>query len=234
VKEERSYEPLSILEKYLKDIKNLEGANWFLEKVRELKRSYMIYLGKPLYFNHCIQTYNNIKEKQYQNITSPRELFEKVKEILNEDIKNWFSGEGNHFVELFNDETTLQKLIKTQIENCLLRKGFIVNEILLVREPQLLDDKRVDFLVYYGFIGPIIIETKLSKSSDLKGKLETKKSFLSLKHYMINYKAKSGILLVLNSRHWQRRKYSWSSHLNKIEKSYGHITNVEVIGISDL
>lgn len=46
-------------------------------------------------------------------------------------------------------ETDIQKNIKIQLENSFLRRGFRTNEITLIRELQLLDDKRTDFLIFY-------------------------------------------------------------------------------------
>lgn len=46
-------------------------------------------------------------------------------------------------------ETDIQKNIKIQLENSVLRRGFRTNEITLIRALQLLDDKRTDFLIFY-------------------------------------------------------------------------------------
>lgn len=69
----------------------------------------------------------------------------------------------------------------------------------LYREPQLLDNKRVDILLHYGFSGPIVIEIKLSSNSDLKGhKVGASESYKSMQRYMDGYGAPHGIFLVVD------------------------------------
>ena len=84
-------------------------------------------------------------------------------------------------------EQLIQKTIKTKIENSLLRKGFSVQ---MLRESQLLDDRRPDFLIYYGFLGPIVVEVKLSSHDDLHPNKSFDKttSYKRLHQYMKGYK----------------------------------------------
>ncbi len=229
LKEEKSYKPLKDIEDYLKKHSSEKGANWFSGRIRELRRSYMNFIGKPRNVSECIQVYNNFKAGQYLDITSPRDLLETAKDIINSELKTWVIGEGRKIMK--TSETEVQKYIKMQLENGFLRRGFRPQEVIVIREPQLQDDKRTDFLIFYGYIGPIIIEVKLSRSSDLTGRLETKKSFKSLKHYMDNYKAYFGIFLVINNQS-AKKASNWTTHLRKLEKTYERIENVEVLGIS--
>jgi hypothetical protein len=37
----------------------------------------------------------------------------------------------------------------------------------IIREHQLLDGKKIDFLISYGFIGPVMIETKRLDNSEI-------------------------------------------------------------------
>ena len=229
LKEKKSYKPLKDLEDYLQKHSHESGANWFSGRIRELRRSYMNFIGKPSNVSKCIQIYNNFKAGQYLEITSPADLLEKAKDIINKELKAWVIGEGQKIIKA--EETDIQKYIKIQLENGFLRKGFRPQEVTVIREPQLQDDKRTDFIIFYGFIGPIIIEVKLSRSSDLKGQLENKKSFKSMKHYMDNYKAYFGIFLVIDNQ-FEGKRNNWTTQLKLIKTAYERIDNVEVLGIS--
>jgi len=168
---------------------------------------------------------------QYQEIATPRDLFEKVKEVVNKELKTWILGEGRKVMK--QKEPEIQKQIKTQLENAFLRRNFRPNELVFIREPQLYDDKRTDFLIFYGFIGPVIIEIKLSKSKDLIGNLKTKKSYKNLIHYMNNYKAHFGLFLVIDNKEKAKAKSTWEADFEKIKSDYEQIENVEVLGISN-
>jgi len=129
-------------------------------------------------------------------------------------------------------ENFIQKTIKTQIENAFLKRGFEAVDI--IREPQLLDDKRVDFHISYGFIGPILIEVKLSTSKDLVGSqktLEGKPSYKSLGQYMKGYKAHFGIFLVFDNKKRTKRSEKWETRFEKIRNAYQLIDNVTVLGL---
>lgn len=228
LKETKSYKPLKELELYLKKHANEDGVNWFSGKIKELRRSYMNYIGKPQNIAECISLYNNLKARTYLKIADSHDLLEKIKDIINNELKTWTTGEGSKLMKL--DETRVQKNIKLQLDNILLRKGFRPNEVIIIREPQLLDDKRTDFLIFYGFVGPIIIEVKLSKSSELIGKLKTKKSYKSIVHYMQNYQAHYGIFLVVGRRP-KTTPQKWNRLIKKVIDVYQQISNVEVLNI---
>ena len=112
-----------------------------------------------------------------------------------------------------------------------MRRGFEVN---ITREPQLLDDKRTDFLVSYGFIGPILLEVKLSTNRDLVGsqkKLENKPSYKSLSQYMKGYSVPFGIFLVFDNEKRTKRSDKWETHFKKIRNAYQKIDNVTVLDL---
>ncbi|VAY88195.1 hypothetical protein CARN8_2840006 [mine drainage metagenome] len=112
----------------------------------------------------------------------------------------------------------IQKTLKTQVENILLRRGFQVD---LIREPQLYDGKRVDILLRYGFAGPIVVEVKLTSNSDLKvKKLDKSKSYDSMKRYMDGYGAPYGIFLVIDNDD--------AKNLTEIKQVFQQIPNVSV------
>jgi len=240
LKEGRSYQSLRDLEKFVEGHSSDANINWFNYHLKELKRSYIMFLGKPSDVNACIQKYNKLKTQQYMEIATPRELYEKVKDVIDTDLRRWVESElsinfivgGKVFDNKRQDyENLIQKTIKTQIENAFLRRGF---EISIIREPQLLNDKRVDFLIFYGFIGPILIEFKLSTSKDLTGsqeKLKNKPSYKNLNQYMKGYKAHFGILLVFDNKRRNRGTDAWKTHISEIRNAYEKIDNVSVLGL---
>ncbi len=79
-------------------------------------------------------------------------------------------------------EKLIQRTPKAQIEKILLGRGFQVD---VYRKPQLLDEKRIDFLLRYAFAGPIGIEVKLTSITDMRAKdIQRSKSFESMRIYM--------------------------------------------------
>lgn len=240
LKEEKSYRPLRDLEKFVGEHSSDEGINWFKYRLKELKRSYIIFIGKPTSIRECIQKYNKLKMQQYMEITTPHDLNEKVKDIIDTDLRRWVESDGAYsFIvgdKVFDTkkqdyEDLIQKTIKAQIEKAFLKRGVEVN---ITREPQLLDDKRTDFLISYGFIGPILLEVKLSTNTDLAGSpqvLEGKPSYKSLSQYMKGYNAHFGIFLVFDNKKRNKRSEKWETHFEKIRNAYQKIDNVTVLAL---
>ncbi|MBD3341460.1 MAG: hypothetical protein GF353_20315 [Candidatus Lokiarchaeota archaeon] len=242
-KEERTYKPLQNLESVIQKHYTEPAINWFRYKLQELRRSYLNYIGNQKSINECIKTYNNLKSQQYLDISNAHDLKKLVKKILETEISKWLEGEGAiHLIaedKIYEKsqqryEELIQKMIKSQIENALLKRGFKDYDIF--REPQLLSDKRTDFVVVsYGFIGSILIEVKLSKNTDLsigaKTKLENRKSFRNMETYMKGYKDCLGIFLVIDNKNRTGRSKKWETHFAKIKAAYEKIENVEVVGI---
>jgi hypothetical protein len=234
-----SYGPLRKLELFTLANSSLVGMNWFLYRLNDLKRSYLSFLGKPKTINDCINRHNVIKSQQYFPITGFSELFVMIKEVIDDDIKRWVEEEGAYSFIVGKKiresarqeyEQLIQKTIKTQIENAFIKKGFIAN---VIREPQLLDEKRTDFLIYYGFVGPILLEVKLSTSSDLgpRKKLESQSSYKNLVRYMYGYRAHYGIFLVFDNKKRSPKSESWDVQIARIRDSYQKISGVTVLGI---
>lgn len=242
LKEGRSYQPLRDLEKFVTLHSLDENINWFKYHLKKLKRSYITFLGKPKDINECIKKYNKLKTQQYLEIATTRELYEKVKDVIDIDLRRWVEGEmsynfivgGKVYDTKRQDyESLIQKTIKTQIENAFLKRGF--ETVNIIREPQLLNDKRTDFLIFYGFIGPILIEVKLSKSEDIAGSqkaIESKRSYKNLCQYMKGFETYFGIFLVFDNKQRSCRTEKWEAHLAKIKNVYEKINNVTVLGLS--
>lgn len=240
LKEKRSYKSLRNLEKFVKEHSSDENINWFKYRLKELKRSYIMFIGKPSSVNECIQKYNKLKTQQYMDIVTAYDLYEKVKDVIDTDLRRWVESEGAYSFIVEDKvshgkkqgEKLIQKTITTQIENAFLKKGLEVN---ITREPQLLDDKRTDFLIFYGFIGPILLEVKLSTNRDLVGSqktLQSKPSYKSLSQYMNGYNAHFGVFLVFDNKKRTQKSDKWETHFGKISEAYQKIDNVTVLGLS--
>jgi hypothetical protein len=229
--------------KYLKDINNLkkledfnnkylneDGYGITLERIGRLKKKYLDYIGKPDNINTCINRHNKIKNEQYILINNNWQLFELLKKIIENDLNDWIKVEGRKMIDDSINETGLQKLLKLQFENLLLRKGFRTNDFYVYREPQNLDDSRTDFLIGYGFVSPVLIELKLSSSTDFTGRdLSKKESFYNMKKYVSIQNTENSIFLVYNNKFKDNKL--WINHLRKIDYTYKQIEGVTVIGI---
>ena len=227
LKELKSYRHLKELEKYVQGDSAKEGMNWFTMRLQQLRREYMNYIGKPKEITECIKMYNKFKENQYLDIATPRVLAELVEEIIDKDIRTWVESEGAYkFIQEAKgkQEDLIQKTIKTQFENSLLRRGFRKNEINIRREEQLLDDKRTDFLISYGFIGPVLIEIKRVDRDEITNDSLRVEYRQKLLQYMKGSKADLGIFLILQINN----KYSLKGYLPKVEDVYKNCNNIEV------
>lgn len=230
LKEYKSYGPLKKLEECLSKNGNKKGVNWVGYRFIQLKKTYLEFIGKPSSINDCIKKYNKLKTEQYLELTNPLRLKEEIIDVIDSEIKGWVSGEGKKLI-INKDENVVQKILKMKFENSFLLRGFRKNEVLLIREPQLSDDKRVDFMISYGFVGPIVLELKLSSNQDLAAqKLTEKESYKNMVHYMKNYKAHFGIFLIINNQDWGQDK--WEEKIRKIESAYQKIEHVEVKCVS--
>lgn len=220
----RSYEAIKQLENFLQNNIHSDYSNWFKGELKQLKRSYLVYIGRPSNINSAIKSFNETKSRQYLSIGTPEELFDNVKKIINEDLKNWIENEGGSKIIRNKKEPEIQPNIQLALENKFLKRGL---DFQIYREPQKLDSKRVDFLINYGFIGQILLELKLSSHPDLKGNnLENKGSFKSLQRYMKGFSVDYGILLVINNARVDNNK------LNKIKNSYSKIKGLDTIGLN--
>jgi len=237
LKELRSYKILEDLELIIKKHAKQNGMNWFSYRFQQLKLEYIIYLGKPKNIADCIKKYNFFKEKVYLDISTSKDLLDLVKKIINEDLKRWVEDEGAYkFIEKyrpekgqkFEREDLIQKTIKTQFENGLLKAGLRKEEIHIQRESQLLDNKRTDFLISYGFIGPILIETKLTNNKEITNEKEREKYKKKLIQYIKGTHSHYGIFLVFQTKN----DNSLNKYLPSLEELYRTEKYIKVIGLN--
>lgn len=227
LKHEQSYVPLRMLERKVAEIQDQEGANWLAAQMVRVRRSYLAYLGRPRNISEAIKKYNLVRAYDNKKIANAEDLFRQVQDALEKELRRWIEGEGAY--ELIRGERVyearkqqyedlIQKTLKAQIENILLRRGFQVD---LIREPQLYDNKRVDILITYGFAGPLVIEVKLTSNTDLKAaNLTESRSYKSMERYMSGYGAPHGIFLVIDNND--------ATNLSNIKNVFEKIPNVSV------
>lgn len=223
-----SYQPLKLLEDKLLSYSGKKGVNWFAARMPKLRRSYLNQIAKPKTVLEAIKKYNHAKNRDRLQVVDLDSLFQLVQEIIDTDLRRWIEGEGAYELilgeKVFSSkhqeyERLIQQTIKPQIENIFLKRGFQKMDI--EREVQLLDGKKVDFLIRYGFIGPIVIELKLSSNKDLKARdLEGSESYRSMCRYMDGYGASNGVFLVI--------KNTKTSKSSAIKEAYEKIPGVHV------
>lgn len=227
LKEFRSYEPLRMVEATILNLADREGANWLSHKMTSLRRSYLAHIGRPRSIGEAVEKYNKAKQYTLGAIRDSSDLFHQLKDAIEVDLRRWIEGEGAYSVLMLESRTPkrkhlhedlIQRTLKTQIESILLKRGFQVD---VVREPQLLDHKRVDFLVRYGFAGPVVVEIKLTSNTDLRVRnLTGTRSYHSMRRYIEGYGAPHGIFLVVNN--------TKARNLEAISHAYEKIENVHV------
>lgn len=209
LKEYKDYRPLQQLEEKISSVGSKKtGANWLGGRMVQLRRSYLEAIGKPPRISEAIRRYNIAHEYDDKQISNSSDLFRHLHDAIDIDLRNWIEGEGAYELILTGKiydskkqeyEKLIQKTLKAQIENIMLKRGFQVD---LLREPDLLDDKRVDLLIRYGFVGPVVVEIKLTSNSDIKVRdVAASKSYKSMEHYMRGYGSSHGIfLIIVNSK----------------------------------
>ncbi len=223
------------LENHVSEYGDPQTTASFISHLNSIKRQYLDALGKEKPFSQSIRILNELNDNQNLMISSDKQLQELVIEVLENDLTLWVNGEGRKLLE--QDEVPAQRNMSIILENFLLRRGFKNEEIRkngirLLRETQAEDDTRTDFLVYYGFFGPIVVELKQSSHGDLVGKDLTKKeSYESLVKYMRQFSAKHGIFFVYERK--ERTEEAWQIHLKKIKESYNKIPGIIVVGINN-
>jgi len=180
----KSLEPLHNLEKTISQTFPFSGYPYLELRLQRVKQTYLKDFRKPESFVSCVQTYNKLKEKSYLSISSIKDFEMLIKEILERDIKAWIEEEGAYKLidKLKQQEDIIQKTLKSEFEKGLLKRGIRFTDI--IREPQLLDNRKPDYIVSYGFIGKILVELKLTKNIQVRGKKEREKYKSALLKYM--------------------------------------------------
>ena len=227
LKELGSYRPLQVLEQKVAAIKQGEGGNWLAARMVPLRREYLSYLGKPRSISVAIQSYNAARRYARKEIINSQDLSYHLQEAIEEDLTRWIEAEGAYDLllkgrlykaKIQQREKFVQKTLKNQLEYILMKRGFQVD---VYREPQLLDEKRPDLLVRYGFAGPVILEVKLTSNKDMHTmKPEQTTSYANMRQYLQGYGASHGIFLVIDIEP--------TKSLHKVTEAFSKIPNVWV------
>jgi hypothetical protein len=222
---EGSYQPLEVLENFVSENGNTEGANWFIARLKELRKAYLLHIGKPVSFADSIGIYNGVKQRSYLSIATNEDLYQKVKQIVTTHIQDYLQSEGESLVK--KDESDIQKQLQTEIQNYFLKKKLEAN---VLRESQAKDNTRCDYLILYGWLGPILIELKLASHDDLKGNnMRSKKSYKRLKQYLVNYSAYKSLLVVIDNVRRTSKTKSSAKHHEEVKLAYSDMKNTEVV-----
>jgi hypothetical protein len=155
----------------------------------------------------AVQYYNSLVAKRYVKVRDERELLELITSAIDIDLRNMIENEGYyHFIQRlagnvdygtsqFVNEDVLQRTLKLMLENSLYGRG--LREVDVYREPELADAKRYDYLIKYGFVGPVVVEIKRLNNEEIKN--DTKRADYKAKviQYINSVPARAGIYLVV-------------------------------------
>ena len=180
LKEYRDYAPLKMLEEKIETFTMKDGVNWLASNMVRLRRSYITYLGKPKNFSEAIRKYNEARAFDEKKIRNSADLFRQLQDVISTELRQWVEYDGAYNIivskkkyakENKEYEKLIQMTIGAVISDACRGRGFKID---LAREQQKLDGKKTDFIVRYGFVGPIVLEVKLGSSSDVKMKAPEK------------------------------------------------------------
>ena len=225
------------IEKFLGANKNKKDLHWFEYALQDLKQVYLS-KAKESHIVNAIKKYNQLENEDYLPVTSSLELRELIKDVIEQDIRRWIEDEGayRHIHELAkkekntNAEEFIQKSIKSQIELALVKRGFRDTDYNIIREEQLLDDKRLDFTVRYGLIGSVMIELKLGHNSEAKATTINGKAYIEkLKKYMAGSNSDYGLFVIFNVKKDESNKFE--EQMIGLYKLYEDIDNISVLGL---
>jgi len=237
--------------KYLKELKGFIAASSYKEEsksfkyhLRNLEIAYIEKIGAPNNIADSIKKYNELKLKRYQPIITSLELFHVIQEVIDEDISGFIQKEGfyrpmEYLAGIptrkakalskksvpFINEDTIQKTIKIQIENGLLKRGFRESDI--HREVQLYNNNRLDLLVSYGFVGPIMLELKLLHNNEIINKTERNKYKEKIKQYLEGSHSQYGLYLIFKVKD----VITYDKYLDYLKEEYQDIENLEIKSI---
>jgi hypothetical protein len=228
----KSITPLNFLRQHYSISSSSE--KWrFGKYFKDLEIEYSQILFKPNNIVDCVKRYNEIKSKSYLKIYNDLELLSTIKTTINEGIHSFIQNEG--FFKSYQkdgilkaNEDFIQKSIKIQLENLLLKKGLRFHEV--IREPQSFSDLRPDFIISYGFIGPIVLEIKFNNNPQIQNKAKRKSYANKLENdYRKGFNAKYGIYLIL-----EKDNCNNATIRHTLSEEYSSLKNWEVIFLNCL
>jgi hypothetical protein len=182
--------------RFIVDDKNLKDTtSSFKEHLRSLEISYADNNEVFKTISEPVKKFNYLRSRKYLSIDDSAALTIVI-DLALEDLRSFVNDKGYYMTarqlsgsvsrgpgktKLFNEDI-LQKTLKVELENSLLRRGLRDTDIL--REVSLFDDKRLDLYIKYGFVGPVIAELKLlhnKEIQDIKERTEYKTKLIQYK-----------------------------------------------------
>jgi len=225
---------INIIEKHIS--KNKITLYNFQYNLVDLKKAYLL-KQKISNIMKSIKKYNELIKNDYLPISSPMELLETIKEVIDKDIRRWIEDEGaykniNKLSKGKNKneaEDFISKNMKSPIESALLKKGFRETDFIFKREEQLQDDKRLDFTISYGFIGSVVLEWKLSHNSEAIATRKDGEEYISkLKSYIKGSGSSFGLFVIFNIKDNAEK---FDKKLVELKKLYQNEDNIIVLGL---
>lgn len=232
-----SFEPIHKMESFMLRNQNELELGSFEYGFDEAKNSYLEAIAKPSNMAEALRKYKEFKDKAYMPITSSSHLLEVIKSVIEKDLKRWVEDEGayKHIgllaqkKENLNAEDFIQKSLKAQIELALLKQGFRATDFRLHREEQLMDDKRIDYTISYGFIGQILLELKLESNPEGKNGKDGKEYVAKLQKYIKGSHSDYGIFLIFNI---DSERETFEKQLHTLRELYQDEANISVMGLN--
>ena len=216
-------------------------TNSFKSYLKTIESEFIEIHSKPTNIDDCVKKYNLLKLKDYIQIDNSYNLRFVIIDIIENELSNFISNQGFYKTidkfnkigeknkkdkidnQLYLEERTIQDFLKIQIESYLLKRGIRNSDI--YKEVELYDRKRIDLLVKYGFIGPIMIETKLLHNDDIRLIKNREKYKRKLKQYINGTNSDYGIYLIFKVKNIKSHN---ESYIRKLINDHSNISNLTV------
>ena len=229
------------------DLKNIINqfspilTNSFKSSLKIIEFEFIKVHSKPNNIEDCIRTYNDLKSKDYMQIDNNYNLRFVIVDIIENELSNFIENQGfyktiekyNNLIEtkvkdkidnqLYLEERTIQDFLKIQLESYLLKRGIRNSDI--YKEVELYDRKRIDLLIKYGFIGPIMIEIKLLHNDEIRINKNREKYKKKLRQYIKGTNSDYGIYLIFKVKN---KKSHNESYFRKLINDHEDINNLTV------
>lgn len=233
-----SFEPIHHMQNFMLRNQNELELGSFEYGFNEAKNSYLEAIAKPSNMAEALRKYKEFKDKEYMPIASSSHLLEVIKSVIEKDLKRWVEDEGAYkHIELqarkekkLDAEEFISKTLMPPIKLALYEHGFRATDFRLHREEQLMDDKRIDYTISYGFIGQILLELKLDFNTEADARKKIGKEYVKkLQQYIQGSHSDYGIFLIFNIR---SSKEDFEKQLQNLHELYIDELNINVMGLN--
>lgn len=109
---------------------------------------------------------NEVQTKSYAGVQNEFELICLVGKAI-DSVNSIIEDEG-YYYEMNNPvlEEQIQKAVKIMLEKELLKLG--ISDVIVIREAELYDKKRIDLLIRCAFLPPVIVELKRLQNNEIQ------------------------------------------------------------------